>query len=778
MRGRETFPSSMLPFRAAHVLLILAGLGFAASPSSSADALRYLGGADQSIPGLKNAWALVVSPDGGHVYVAGAGDDTLSVFARDAGTGDLRFVEAHTDGRDGVDGLNGAVAVAMSPDGATVYVVGHLENTLAAFSREPNTGRLTALGVYRDGAGTVDGLAGAFSVAVSPDGSHVYVTGEDDDAVVVFGRDPRTGVLSFAGAIKDGVDGVTGLDGATSVTVSPDGANVYVTGENDDALSVFRRDLLTGELTFVEVHRDGVNGVEGLDWAGAVVVSPDGGQIYVTGYCDNAIAAFSRDASTGTLHFLGAYVDGTDGVDGLRGVRAISISADGRHLYAGAVRSDSVAVFDRELNTGSLRFSMLVKDEVAGVEGLDGVIGVAVSPQGAHVYAVGKEDDALTVFARDVETGALRLASTHTSRLDDSRFYPWAMVVSPNGAHLYGVSPGRSALGVFARDVVTGRLTALELVGDGEDSVDGLHGASALAMSPDGVHVYATGYWDNAVVVFRRVSESGALRFVEVHRDGVDGVDGLSRPRSITVSPDGAHVYAAGTKDNAVAVFARDASTGALTFVQTVRNAVDGVRGLEHARTVTVSPDGAHVYVTALEGDAISAFARDASTGMLSFVDVVRNGADGVGGLDGAMSVTVSPDGAHVYATAYLDSAVTVFRRDAQSGVLDFVEAHSNGVEGVEGLYWTDVVMVTGDGAEVYATGVFDGALAVFRRNPETGSLTFVAAVRGGKPSGYTTVRGATIDPDDTHVYVSGFDGGVAAFAREPHENAAARSGS
>ena len=76
--------------------------------------------------------------------------------------------------------------------------------------------------------------------------------------------------------------------------------------------------------------------------------------------------------------------------------------------------------------------------------------------------------------------------------------------------------------------------------------------------------------------------------------------------------------------------------------------------------------------------------------------------------------------------------------------------------------------MVTGDGAEVYATGVFDGALAVFRRNPSTGSLTFVAAVRGGKPSGYTTVRGVTIDPNDTHVYVSGFGVGVAVFARTP----------
>ena len=38
-------------------------------------------------------------------------------------------------------------------------------------------------------------------------------------------------------------------------------------------------------------------------------------------------------------------------------------------------------------------------------------------------------------------------------------------------------------------------------------------------------------------------------------RSEVGGVDGLSRPRTVTVSPDGKHLYAAGSGDNAVAVF-------------------------------------------------------------------------------------------------------------------------------------------------------------------------------------------------------------------------------
>ena len=53
------------------------------------------------------------------------------------------------------------------------------------------------------------------------------------------------------------------------------------------------------------------------------------------------------------------------------------------------------------------------------------------------------------------------------------------------------------------------------------------------------------------------------LSFVQVIKDNTL-VDGLDRPESVAMSPDGRHVYAASFEDNAVAVFSRDATTGAL----------------------------------------------------------------------------------------------------------------------------------------------------------------------------------------------------------------------
>jgi DNA-binding beta-propeller fold protein YncE len=100
------------------------------------------------------------------------------------------------------------------------------------------------------------------------------------------------GSLSFVEVHKDGAGAADGLDGARSVTVSPDGAQVYAAGTNDDAVAVFARDAATGKLTFVEVQKDGVGGVDGLAGAVSVTVSPDGAQVYAAGSGDDAIAVF------------------------------------------------------------------------------------------------------------------------------------------------------------------------------------------------------------------------------------------------------------------------------------------------------------------------------------------------------------------------------------------------------------------------------------------------------------------------------------------------------
>jgi DNA-binding beta-propeller fold protein YncE len=88
-------------------------------------------------------------------------------------------------------------------------------------------------------------LVGAGSAAVSPDGKHVYAAGAGDDAewesdaLAVFSREATSGMLSCPGMQRDGQNGVGGLDGAYSVAASPDGSHVLVASDQDSAVAIF-----------------------------------------------------------------------------------------------------------------------------------------------------------------------------------------------------------------------------------------------------------------------------------------------------------------------------------------------------------------------------------------------------------------------------------------------------------------------------------------------------------------------------------------------------------
>jgi DNA-binding beta-propeller fold protein YncE len=168
--------------------------------------------------------------------------------------------------------------------------------------------------------------------------------------VAVFGRDEISGTLSFVEVVKNSDPGVDGLLGAHTVVVSPDGEHVYVTATGG-SVAVFGRDGATGELSFVEVEKDGVNGVDGLASAQGIAVSPDGGRVYVGGEMDDAVAVFNRNRTTGALTYVGMQKDGVGGVDGLDSPRSVAVSPDGDHVYVASWEDDAVAVFESRFPT-------------------------------------------------------------------------------------------------------------------------------------------------------------------------------------------------------------------------------------------------------------------------------------------------------------------------------------------------------------------------------------------------------------------------------------------
>jgi hypothetical protein len=105
-------------------------------------------------------------------------------------------------------------------------------------------------------------------LTLSPDGTNLYVTSQASDAVAEFSRNVVTGELTQLSGLaacisEDGTamscaDG-NGLIGATAVTLSPDGQNVYVASFISNAVTVFSREnpAVPSQVQFADVNGDG-----------------------------------------------------------------------------------------------------------------------------------------------------------------------------------------------------------------------------------------------------------------------------------------------------------------------------------------------------------------------------------------------------------------------------------------------------------------------------------------------------------------------------------------
>jgi len=344
----------------------------------------------------------VVSPDGRTLMVGGYRDSTdisLSNFARDPLTGELAHIEVLDD-----PVIPFIDAVAFAPGSDHAYGVGG--PMLACYDREPTTGFLTRFQLLESGVGGVTGLSTGEAVATSPDGANVYVAAWADNAVSVFSRNPVTGELSFVEAQVNGMNGVQGLEQARDVVVSSDGANVYACGGALDTIAVFDRDQTTGELSFSQVLQNGVGGVTGMEYARALAVSADGGSLYVVGSLSDGFAVFARNPGSGLLTFSGAVTEGVDGAVGIMTPQDLALSPDDRHLFVAGI--NSLAVFSRDPSTNDLTFLQVDFDDEGGVVGLGAPSALTISPDGHDVYRNADQEVAVfsdRVFADGFELG-------------------------------------------------------------------------------------------------------------------------------------------------------------------------------------------------------------------------------------------------------------------------------------------------------------------------------------------------------------------------------------
>jgi Tol biopolymer transport system component len=311
--------------------------------------------------------AVAVSPDGSRVFVTGktTGPDGLPDYAAvayDAATGKQLWAASYNSG---VVGGDVAFAVGVSPDSASVYVTGSSDasgsvSDYATVAYAAATGKQLWAARY---AGPGLGTSLATALAVSGDGTRLFVTGTScasacstdpvyDYATVAYAA--ATGSQRWAARYLAG----SGAP-ADALAVSPDGTRVFVTGpapSSSDPSTDYATvgyDAATGNQLWVTRFDDG-----NADTATSADVSPDGTRVFVTGYSHSATgtayATVGYDATTGSQLWVARYTSATTSASSL------AVTPDGTMvIMAGTSAAGSGATVGYDATTGNQLWSAL-----------------------------------------------------------------------------------------------------------------------------------------------------------------------------------------------------------------------------------------------------------------------------------------------------------------------------------------------------------------------------------------------------------------------------------
>ena len=137
-----------------------------------------------------------------------------------------------------------------------------------------------------------------------------------------------------------------------------------------------------------------------------------------------------------------------------------------------------------------------------------------------------------------------------------------------------------------------------------------------------------------------------------------------SGPRHMAISQDGKFGYVIHELIPQVAVFTRNANTGALTHLQTISSVPDGFKGHSDPAEILIDHGGNYVYASNRTFGAIAVFKIDHSTGKLTQEQVIETGGTMPRGVE------LDPSGKLLFVGDQKQNKFILFSVDSASGKL------------------------------------------------------------------------------------------------------------
>ncbi|MCW2935581.1 MAG: hypothetical protein JWM19_6543 [Actinomycetia bacterium] len=551
-------------------------------------------------PGFDAPVAVAVSPSGGYVYVLNS-TGTVSVVSTASDTVTATIGTPNTNDP-------APESIVISPDGKTGYV------------SDNGAGVISVLNLATDSVTTTIGVTTPSALALSPDGAQLYVSTSDGISVISTASDTVSRTVALIGSLG-------------GMVVSPDGGTLYVAENGDPYENILI--ISTTTLSFTGTIYGQEVGLGNYVGSGALVLSPDGTSLYLAASngtsaqvttvntardVPTATAAASPETSISSLTIsaggviyaagVGASSQGTVAVIGTNPFQFSGVVASvGSHPVALALSPDGKTAYVANYDSGNLTVIGTATGIATGVVAVGNEPdAVAVSSDGTTVYVVNdNSSDAGTVSVIDAGT----LAVTATIPVG---IHPTSIAISPDGKTIYVANQGSVSVIKAAEGSVT---TSIPVAGPSLD----------LAVSPDGSTVYVAEGGD--VVVISTVTDKVTTTFDDW-------------AWTLAVSPDGKTLYSAWGADNLSVI---NAATGAV--VKTLNPVYDyGLTG-----SLALSPGGKTLYVagsrevgTNVPGSGEVTAIDTASDAIASTLPVPNSSTE-------LSAVAVSPTGTALYVT-------------------------------------------------------------------------------------------------------------------------------
>ena len=145
--------------------------------------------------------------------------------------------------------------LAFHPSGRFVYVINELASTITAFWYEPENGALSSIQTISTLPGGFKGINTAAEVVVHPSGKFVYGSNRGNDSIAIFSVDATTGRLSPVG--HESTRGKT----PRNFAIDPTGSYLLAANQDSNNVVVFRVDKATGRLQatgqVLKIHEPG-----------------------------------------------------------------------------------------------------------------------------------------------------------------------------------------------------------------------------------------------------------------------------------------------------------------------------------------------------------------------------------------------------------------------------------------------------------------------------------------------------------------------------------------